>query len=409
LLLGYLVQNVAVALDNAQLCDELREHDRRKDEFLATLAHELRNPLAPLCTGLQLLQRSSDQTLRFVTRQTMERQLAHLSRLIDDLLDISRINLGKLRLRKSRFDFRTVVHTALEAIRPLMMARNHELAVDLPHVPLPLEADATRLCQVLINLLNNAAKYTPARGQITLSVTTSANTLTLQVRDNGVGISQDMLPRLFDLFMQIDSSVKYAQGGLGVGLPLVRRLVDMHGGTITASSDGLGKGSTFVIELPLAQSVMPVPVIAPNPAQLVVLGGLHILVVDDNMDAAEGLAALLQLSGHTVSLTHEGQNAVELATLLKPQVIVLDIGLPGVSGYEIARMLRRDDSYQPMLIALTGWGSEEDRQLALAAGFDEHLVKPVDINRLNELLQMGNYRCEQVLHDGVLPQAKGQA
>jgi CheY-like chemotaxis protein len=256
---------------------------------------------------------------------------------------------------------------------------------------------------VIINLLNNAAKYTPPGGRITLSVTTQEDRMMLKIQDNGVGISQAMLPRLFDLFLQVDSSAKYAQGGLGVGLPLVRRLIEMHGGTVAASSAGLDKGSVFAIELPLAPLDDSRPAAEAEPPKRLASGSLKILMVDDNVDSAESLAALLRISGHEVFLTHNGEAAITLAAQLKPDVIVLDIGLPGISGYETARVLRRDDAYHPLLIAITGWGSEDDRRLALDAGFDEHLVKPVNIKRLNELLQMTGHHSEQTPIASAMP------
>lgn len=377
------------ALDRQHLDDlyeHLREPDRRKDEFLATLAHELRNPLAPVCTGLQVLQLSPDEGLSDRTRQMMQRQLGHLVHMVDDLLDVSRITLGKLTLKLTRLDFRAVLHSALETTRPLIEARGHELSIRLAQEALPLDADATRLTQVIANLLNNAAKYTPPGGRIQLLAETEGETLIVRIQDTGVGIPQEMPPSVFEMFIQVGRSVEHAQGGLGIGLTLVRRLVELHGGSIEAHSPGPGLGSTFVLQLPLSEGV-------PQKSGAVLPAAAHagsvtlrILIVDDNVDAADSLAMLLNLGGHDVCLAHDGTTALATAREQRPDVILLDIGLPGLNGYEVAAELRKDAGSQPFLIALTGWGSEEDRRSALEAGFDEHLVKPADIAALYELL-----------------------
>ncbi len=353
----------------------LEEQDRRKDEFLATLAHELRNPLAPIRTGLHFLRLggSGDQASR--THEMMERQLRHLVRMVDDLLDISRITLNKVELRKERVDFRAVLGSALETTRPLIESANHELAVRLPADPLPLDADPTRLAQVLANLMNNAAKYTPAGGRIQLLVEREATQLVVRVSDNGVGIPPDMLSRVFDIFMQVDRTDEHSHGGLGIGLTLVRRLVEMHGGTVRAESAGPNRGSTFVVELPLAERFEE-PAVA---TAIVTAAPLRrILVVDDNADAAETLAMLLSLEGHETRVANDGATALVLADEFSPDTIFLDIGMPGMNGYEAARRLRDVKGTAVRLIALTGWGAEEDRRLASEAGFDRHLVKPVD-------------------------------
>jgi CheY-like chemotaxis protein/two-component sensor histidine kinase len=347
----------------------------------------LRNPLAPIRTGLQVLQRNSSAEQATKTRQMMERQLGHLVRMVDDLLDISRVTLGKLTLKKERVDFRAILHSALETARPLIELSGHELALRLSKDPLPLDADPTRLAQVIANLLNNAAKYTPAGGRIQLTADIdSASALVIKVSDTGIGIPPDMVQRVFDMFTQVGRSMDRAQGGLGIGLTLVRRLVQMHGGTIDAESPGTGLGSTFTVRLPLAD-VRP-DAAAPSDAVLdLVQTRLRILVVDDNVDAAESLAMLLDLSGHTTRLAHSGKEALTATREFKPQVIFLDIGLPELNGYEVAEFIRADNEIQqPLLVALTGWGAEDDRRRAQEAGFDRHLVKPVESSTLEEVL-----------------------
>ena len=380
---------------SAQKRDQLRlanalarvsEQDRRKDEFLATLAHELRNPLAPIRTGLSILQRGGSTEQQERTRQMMERQLRHLVRMVDDLLDISRVTLGKVTLKKERVDFRTALHSALETTRPLIESQGHEFAVRLPKDPLPLDVDPTRLAQVIANLLNNASKYTPPGGRLQLTADIEAHWLVVRVADNGVGIPADMLPRVFDLFMQVGSSIDNSQGGLGIGLTLVRALVELHHGSVVAESAGVGLGTTMTVRLPLASSAPDSAV--PDADELPSAGGLRILVVDDNVDAATSLAMLLELEGHVASVAHSGLGALTAVIEFIPDVVFLDIGLPDISGYEVARRLRATPPAKgtPRLIALTGWGSEEDRRQAQTAGFDSHLVKPVDPAELSAAL-----------------------
>jgi PAS domain S-box-containing protein len=381
-----LAQIAAVALENARLYHQLREQDRRKDEFLATLAHELRNPLAPIRTGVQVLQLSSSAEQARKTRQMMERQLGHLVRMVDDLLDISRITLGKLVLKKESVDFRSVLHSALETTRPLIEASGHELALRLPKDPLPLEVDPTRLAQVIANLLNNSAKYTPAGGRIQLTAQVDDGQLTVRVSDTGIGIPADMVVRVFDMFTQVGRSMDRAQGGLGIGLTLVRRLVEMHGGSIDAESPGVGMGSTFTIRLPLTKTAAAASLL-PTAAADVAGPSLKILVVDDNVDAAESLGMLLELSGHQTRLAYSGPEALIAAREFAPHAVLLDIGLPGLNGYEVAQRLRAEAAVPPpLLVALTGWGTEDDRRRTQAAGFDRHLVKPVDMDKLIEVL-----------------------
>jgi signal transduction histidine kinase/ActR/RegA family two-component response regulator len=370
------------------LNDRLREQDRRKDEFLATLAHELRNPLAPLRNGLQLLRASSNPEHAAKVREMMERQLGHMVRLIDDLLDISRVTLGKVTLKRERVDFREVLHSALETTRPLIESGAHELAVGLPQDPLPLDIDPTRVAQVIANLVNNAAKYTPSGGRIELMAQSEDGMLVVRVSDTGIGIPSEMLPRVFDIFTQVGRSVDQSQGGLGIGLTLVRRLVEMHGGSVEAQSPGVGLGSTFIVRLPLAASggePMANQPLRHTPHSKL---RLRVLVVDDNVDAAESLAMLLDLDGHETRIAHDGESALDVAVECPPDAAFIDIGLPGLNGYEVAQRLRADRNMQEslLLVALTGWGSDEDRRRAQAAGFDLHLVKPVDFDKLSEVL-----------------------
>ncbi len=385
-ILVQLAHIAAVAIENARLYDQLRDQDRRKDEFLATLAHELRNPLAPIRTGLHILRMNADVEQGEKTREMMERQLGHLVRMVDDLLDVSRITLGKVTLKKSRVDFRSVLHSAVETTRPLIEAGGHEFAVRVAQGPLPLDVDPTRLAQVLANLVNNAAKYTPAGGRIQLGAEVDGAMLVVRVSDTGVGIPSEMLPEVFDMFTQVGRSIDRSQGGLGIGLTLVRRLVEMHGGSVEAESAGADAGSTFTLRLPLAPELAEPS--RPVNHELPTNGSaLRILVVDDNVDGAETLAMLLELQGHVTRLAHSGTDALAAAGEFHPQVVFLDIGLPGLNGYQVARKLRADPLLvQPVLVALTGWGSDEDRKQAHAAGFDRHMVKPVDTDKLAELL-----------------------
>nr|MBA2320845.1 response regulator [Deltaproteobacteria bacterium] len=371
----------SVAIENARLTDQLREHDRRKDEFLAILAHELRNPLAPLRTGLSILD-IADAPRAARTRAMMGRQLGNLVRLVDDLLDVSRITLGKVSLRAERLDLARVVEDAVDTARPLLEARQHRLEVALPNGPVAIDGDPTRLSQVLANLLSNAAKYTPERGRIALVVAQEGATAVIRVVDDGVGIAPAMLPRVFDLFTQVAGET---QSGLGIGLTLARRLVALHGGTVEAESPGPGQGSTFTVRLPVAGGE-PRDAGHVDPPERAG-GPLRVLVVDDNVDAAEAIALMLGLEGHAVRVAHDGRSALALAAEEAPDVVLLDIGMPGMNGYEVARELRdRAARPRPFLVALTGWGADSDRSRSRDAGFDEHLVKPVDVHDLVALL-----------------------
>jgi PAS domain S-box-containing protein len=390
---GAVVHALAVSQDitvTRQAEEALREADRRKDEFLAILAHELRNPLAPVRNGLRLLESVRSDNEAAAVRKMMERQLAHMVRLVDDLLDVSRIARGIVELKRETVELSTIVETALESSRPLIDASDHHLSVSLPPHPVWLEADLTRLAQVLNNLLTNAAKFTPKGGRIVLAAALDGEDVLIQVTDTGMGITEQMLPRVFDMFTQAHRSIDRAQGGLGIGLGLARRLVEMHRGSITVESGGLGSGSTFTVRLPvlpLMQLSVTEPSMDKLPGPRTPSGGLRILVVDDNTDGAESLARLFELMGHQPSLAHTGPRALEAALEIRPQVVFLDIGLPGMSGYEVARRLREEmDGTSPVLVALTGWGSERDRMEAKAAGFDHHLVKPVDPSALEAVL-----------------------
>ncbi len=365
--------------------EALKEADRRKDEFLAVLAHELRNPLAPIRYGLEIMKMSADEPVSEDIRAMMHRQLTHLVRLIDDLLDVSRISRGKINLNKEAVELSEALQAALEASRPLIEASKHTLCLDLGEDALWIYADLTRIAQVVSNLLNNAAKYTPAGGRITLSVKRHGNEVAISVADNGVGISEEMKPRVFDLFTQVDGETKRSQGGLGIGLALARQLVEMHDGRIEVASPGADQGSTFTIHLPLHQQSARSSEIEPRiPASGL---PLRVLVVDDNISSAETTAQILAMTGHKVTLAHDGPEAIETAREIRPDVIMLDLGMPGMSGYEVCRELRKDEAFRDtMLIAQTGWGQERDRERTQEAGFDHHLTKPVDFNELSGLL-----------------------
>lgn len=370
--------------------EALLENSRRKDEFLATLAHELRNPLAPILNATQLLGagRINETTVRWA-RDVLERQARQLVRLVDDLLDISRITRGKVELRKERVDLASIVRSSIETSRPLMEAAQHELEVSLPEAPIELEADAARLAQVLGNLLNNAAKYTPARGRISLSVERASHEAVIRVRDTGIGIPQEMLSRVFEMFLQVEDAIERTQGGLGIGLTLVRRFVEMHGGTVTVVSGGKNRGSEFTVRLPLLMATAAAAANQPQAAP----GGptaphCRILIVEDNTDGAQTLSRLLVLAGHDVRVARDGISGVESVEKFKPDVVLMDIGLPELNGYEAARRIRQGKHGRNVtLIAMTGWGQAEDQRRARQAGFDLHFVKPLELSALQEVLQ----------------------
>jgi PAS domain S-box-containing protein len=376
---------------HVQIGEALKEANRRKDEFLATLAHELRNPLAPLYNGLQILRLAGNDGKSLSSIQDMmARQLAQMVRLVDDLLDMSRIDRGKIELRNERLNVATVIESALETSRPLIEAGRHELIVRPSADPVWVTGDLTRLAQVVGNLLNNSAKYTPEGGHIWLTVERRGDQVLIRVRDDGMGIPCEMVPKIFDMFTQVDRNLKQSQGGLGIGLTLVRRLVEMHEGKVEAVSEGAGRGCEFIVTLPLAAELTTEGCNG-QPNEKCERGAQapirRILVVDDNKDSAESLSLLLQLKGNEVKVVHDGPSALEAMKEYRPAVVLLDIGLPGMSGHEVARKLREtQEGKGVVLIAQTGWGQEEDRQRSTAAGFDAHLVKPLDFAALQSVL-----------------------
>jgi PAS domain S-box-containing protein len=368
----------------------LKEADRRKDEFLAVLAHELRNPLAPLRNGLQVMRLAAGNAdLVAKSRDMMDRQLSHMVRLIDDLLDISRIRSSKVELRRSRVLLADVVSSAVETARPALEAAGHRLTVVLPPEPIHLEADLTRMAQVFGNLLNNSAKFTERGGQIWLTATREGGEVSVALRDTGIGIPASALPAIFDLFSQVDRSIERSAGGLGIGLALVKGLVEMHGGTVEATSPGLGQGSTFTVRLPVLESrpVEPSAEELADEAPDSSGSKRRILVVDDNLDSAASMAMMLQLLGNEVRTAHDGLEAVELAERFRPQVVLMDIGMPNLNGHEATRRIREQPWGRDMaIIALTGWGQEMDRAQSKEAGCNGHLVKPVELSDLEKLL-----------------------
>jgi PAS domain S-box-containing protein len=408
-LLSGVVGQLAVALQNARLYrqamsevaerklaedsvrrseEALRQADRRKDEFLATLAHELRNPLAPVRNSLELMKLAgSDPALLAQARSTMERQIAQMVRLIDDLLDVSRITRNRLELRRKLVDLAPIVLHAVEATRPLFEQARHELFVALPPEPIRLDADPERLTQVFGNLLTNACKYTEPGGRVWLDAEPQDDVVVVRVHDTGIGIPADRLPEVFDLFTQMDRSLERSQGGLGIGLSLVKQIVEMHGGEVKAESAGPGEGSSFSVRLPRLreQRITIPPADVPGDEAPGIRG--RILVVDDNRDGADSLALLLRRAGADVRTAYDGRAAIEAAAAFRPDVILLDLGLPEVNGYEVCRAIRgREGGRDPVIVALTGWGQEEDRRRSAGAGFDGHLVKPVEHAALARML-----------------------
>ncbi|HYG62706.1 MAG TPA: ATP-binding protein [Thermoanaerobaculia bacterium] len=365
----------------------LAEADRRKDEFLATLAHELRNPLAPIRNMLEIMKRTDgDARLVEQARATMERQLNHMIRLIDDLLDVSRISRGKVELKRERVELASAVYQAVEACRPLAQAARHEVEVVLPPDPVYLDADPVRLAQIFGNMLNNSCKYTDPGGKIRLTAERRDGDVLVKIRDNGLGIPPDKLGSIFEIFTQVDRTLERSQGGLGLGLTLVKRLVEMHGGTVAAHSDGPGRGSEFVVRLPALQEQRAgEPSAEPDVPKAT--AGHRILVVDDNQDSALSLAMLLEISGHEVRTAYDGLEAIDAAAEFRPDIVLMDVGMPKLNGYDAARRIRAEPWGERMLlVAVTGWGQEEDRRRTTEAGFDGHLVKPVDFGAVTKLL-----------------------
>ena len=397
-LLAQLAQIATVAIENARLYEELRRKDQRKDEFLAMLAHELRNPLAAIRNAVALGSDPTDAAEIEWAMDVINRQLRQLSRLIDDLLDMSRITQGKVQLRKEPLDAAAILNSAVETVRPLMEERQHELTVALRPGTLHLEADPTRLEQIVVNLLANAAKYTEKRGEISLRAREEGGQIVIRVRDNGIGIPPEKLPQMFELFAQGDRTLARSEGGLGIGLTLVRSLVEMHGGRIEAFSEGQGRGSEFVVRLPAIPAVpssgaeppRPVraPAVPPKESPAAAVAGRRVLVVDDNVDSARGTGLILSRHGYDVRLAYDGPAALVAAQEHRPEFVLLDIGLPGMDGYEVAQRLRQDPVLAGVrLVAVSGYGQESDRRRSQEAGFDQHLVKPVDPGVLLELLR----------------------
>jgi len=395
---------VALAIARQRAEQSLRDADRRKDLFLATLAHELRNPLAPLRSGIDLLQAANhDPETIALTLAVMERQVTQLTRLVDDLLEVSRITQGRLELRKCRVQLSAIVESALEQTRALFDEAGHELTIDLPEETIDLDADPVRLAQVLANLLSNAAKYTPSGGHVRLSAEPSGADIAITVSDDGLGIPAGKLERVFEMFERVDGSLERNTKGLGLGLTLVKSLVEMHGGSVEAHSEGLGRGSAFTIRVPImprelrgttplgdpqafatrlavAERSLPIDDAAPR---------RRVLIVDDNVDAANMLGRLVTLLGHEICVALDGPKALEVMPTFVPDIVLLDIGMPGMNGYDVARRIRERGPVQPVLVALTGWGQAKDKQRAAEAGFDHYLVKPVEQAVLQKLLAEG--------------------
>jgi PAS domain S-box-containing protein len=369
----------------------LHDTDRRKDEFLAMLAHELRNPLAPIANAIQMLclgQTQQDETVRLAC-EIVDRQVKNLTRIVDDLLDVSRIIRGKIKLQTAVVDLSSVLAAAVETSRPLIEFRQHRLHIALPPDPLPVEVDFTRMAQVITNLLNNAAKYTEEGGDIELSAERVSDRATITVRDNGVGLAPDVLPKVFEIFTQADRTIDRSQGGLGIGLTIVRTLVELHHGSVSVSSGGLGRGSEFIVSLPLAAPPRG-GAAQPNADQAAFRPAAtshRILVVDDNSDSALSLTMALKAMGHQCAVAHDGQSAIDKARLFKPKLILLDIGLPGMSGYAVAQAIRATPELRGIVLAaLTGYGDEQYRRRSREAGFDKHFVKPISFAALRDLI-----------------------
>ena len=369
--------------------EALTEASRRKDEFLATLAHELRNPLAPLQNGMFVMKFAANDPAKLErTRSMMERQIAQMVRLIDDLMDVSRISRDMIELHLQRTSIGEVLRQAVESSRPLIDAQQHTLTLELPDEPLALDADVVRLVQVFANLLNNAAKYTRKGGRISLSAKRERERVDVRVADTGIGIPKEMLTQIFDMFMQVDHSLERSHGGLGIGLSLVRRLVQMHGGSVEAYSEGVGAGSEFIVRLPVAAELAELVSSALGVDARGAASGRRILVVDDNQDSASSLANALNILGHETQTAFDGASALELGAQSAPDVVILDIGMPGLNGYETARRLRAQPwGREVSLIALTGLGHGDDRRRSIEAGFDAYLVKPVELATLQKLLE----------------------
>jgi len=404
-LLDEFAGRAAMALDNAQLYrslereiarsreaeEELQDANRRKDEFLAMLSHELRNPLAPIRNAVELMRRVGSSEARLImARDVIDRQVTQLARLVDELLDVSRISQGKIVLKKEPLELAKVIAHSVETVRPMIDVREQRLTVEVGAGPVWVMGDFARLSQVVANLLNNASKYTPEGGRIRLAASAERGVATISVEDNGSGIEADLLPRVFELFVQGDRGLDRSQGGLGIGLTLVKRLVELHQGEVAAESAGAGKGAAFRVTLPCISAVQPQAATPAQPAASHEVYGRRVLVVDDNLDAAESTAAFLRLEGHEVKTVSDGNEALASVRVFAPHVIVLDIGLPGLDGYAVARQLReRGDTSHTLLVAMTGYGQREDRERAVASGFDYHFVKPTDPRLIQRAIEQG--------------------
>jgi PAS domain S-box-containing protein len=368
---------------------EIAEAEQRRTEFIAVLAHELRNPLAPLRTALQMMRKATDNaTTMAQLRDMMERQLTQMVHLVNDLLDVARVSTGQMVLRKERETLQEILIAAVEAAEPVMASAQNSLTLDVPEERIYLHADATRLTQVFTNILNNAAQFSAPAGPISLRAEIDGQVVRIDIADAGVGIARDALNRIFEMFTKVGRDTDRKHAGLGIGLNIARRLVEMHGGTLVATSEGRGRGSHFVVSLPLGEPVRgeaaPAESVSPQPE---LPGKVRALIVDDNTDAAASLGLLLDLGGHTTCIVHNGPDALKVVAEFKPDVVLLDIGMPGMDGYEVARALRSmPDIGRPVLVAVTGWGGPEDRLKSKNAGFDEHLTKPVDISMIELLL-----------------------
>jgi signal transduction histidine kinase len=373
-----------------RLLKQTRTERRLRDEFLAVLAHELRNPLAPILNALHIMRLASHRPAALEeSRAIIERQVRQMVRLMDDLLDLSRITRGKIQLRKQSVDLGQAIHNAVESSRSAIESAGHELSVSLPDKPIIVEADPTRLTQIVLNLLDNAIRYTEPGGHIEVTAEQRGGEAILTVRDNGIGIPPELLPNVFETFAQVDRLHGRSQGGLGIGLSLVRGLVRLHGGTVTAHSEGTGQGSEFTVAIPRGSAAKPPPAVpAPETAVPRKRGvGRRVLVVEDHVDGAHSLRTLLNVLGHEARVVHDGAAALEEARRFRPHIAILDIGLPGMNGYQLARLLRKIPELSDLLmVAMTGWGSEEDRKKSRDAGFNAHLVKPVELRDLEALL-----------------------
>ena len=374
-------------LELQRRAEELAEENRRKDEFLAMLAHELRNPLAAISSAAEILHRPDVEEDWAWSKDVISRQSRHLARLLEDLLDVARITQGIIQIRKQRIDALRVLHDSVAAVKHLMDERNHALQVSLPAAPLEIDADPARLQQIVVNLLSNAATYTPEYGKISLMAQTTENELIITVQDTGLGIAATALPHVFDPFVQGQRTMARSEGGLGVGLTIVKRLVELHGGSVAATSEGPGQGSQFVVRIPVAPQQPVVETPATSKPAWRKDGPIKVLAVDDNVDLVRTLAMMLKLDGYEVRTAYDGTEALNIAADYYPEFVLLDIGLPGADGYQVAQRLRSQECCRDsVLIAITGYGRDEDRARSREAGFNHHLVKPVDYRSLKSLM-----------------------